>query len=192
MAEKRSLTNFDVYERYVKVFKADADAARHFMADETQLGVTSNAQVHVKRWSNKIRTLRKKWAQLSKARKEEKTKQAFLEYQQQPFHEKESSDPSVLNPTSPPLQPSDMEENSPMDSNHVKSIAPLDQLSPRHSRRKTDAILALVREEAEKQQISSTQLLGYLLHRYSFFTICNDAYVIYFYFSGRITSQTDQ
>ena len=43
MAEKRSLTNFDVYERYVKVFKAD------FMADETQLGVTSNAQVHVKR-----------------------------------------------------------------------------------------------------------------------------------------------
>ena len=58
MAEKRSLTNFDVYERYVKVFKADADAARHFMGDETQLGVTSNAQVHVKRWSNKIRTLR--------------------------------------------------------------------------------------------------------------------------------------
>ena len=122
------------------------------MADEAQLVVTSDAQVHVKRWSNKIRTLRKKWAkkwaQLSKARKEEKTKQAFLAYQQQPFHEQESSDPSVLNPTSPPLQPSDMEENSPMDSNHVKSITPLDQLSPRHSRRRTDAILALVREEA--------------------------------------------
>ena len=85
MAGKIRLTNFDVYERYVKVFKADADAARHFTADETQLGVTSDAQVHVKRWSNKIRTLRKKWAQLSKARKEEKTKQAFLEYQKQPF-----------------------------------------------------------------------------------------------------------
>ena len=105
---------------------------------------------------------------MSKARKEEKTKQAFLEYQQQPFHEQESSDPSVLNPTSPPQQPSDMKKNSPMDSNHVKSITPLDQLS--HSRRRTDAILALVREEAEKQQISSTQLLGYLLHRYSFFS----------------------
>ena len=84
MAEK-SLTNFDVYEKYIKVFKADGDAARHFMADETQLGVTSDAQVHVKRWSNKIRTLRKKWAQLSKARKEEKTKQAFLVYQQEPL-----------------------------------------------------------------------------------------------------------
>ena len=122
------------------------------MTDEAQLVVTSDAQVHVKRWSNKIRTLRKKWAkkwaQLSKARKEEKTKQAFLAYQQQPFHEQESSDPSVLNPTSPPLQPSDMEENSPMDSNHVKSITPLDQLSPRHSQRRTDAIMALVREEA--------------------------------------------
>ena len=85
MAEKRSLTNFDGYERYVKVFKADADAARHFMADETQLGVTSDAQVHVKRWSNKIRALRKKWAQLSKARKEETTKQQVC--QQQPFYE---------------------------------------------------------------------------------------------------------
>ena len=62
------------------------------MADEAQLVVTSDAQVHVKRWC-KIRTLRKKWAQLSKARKEEKTKQAFLAYQQQSFHEQESSDP---------------------------------------------------------------------------------------------------
>ena len=115
------------------------------MADEAQLVVTSDAQVHVKRWCNRIRTLRKKWAQLSKARKEEKTKQAFLAYQQQPFYEQESSDPSVLNPS--PLQPSDMEKNSAMDSMHVKSITPLDQLSPRHSRRRTESILALVREE---------------------------------------------
>ena len=64
MAEKISLTNADVYETYVKVFKADAEAARHFIADQTQLGVTSD----VNRWSNKIRTLRKKWAKLSKAR----------------------------------------------------------------------------------------------------------------------------
>ena len=77
------------------------------MADEAQLVVTSDAQVHVNRWCNKIRTLRKKWAQLSKVRKEEKTKQAFLAYQQQPFYEQESSDPSVLNPAPP--QPLDME-----------------------------------------------------------------------------------
>ena len=82
MAEKRSLTNADVYETYVKDFKADAEAARHFIADQTQLGVTSD----VKRWSNKIQTLRKKWAKLSKARKEEKTTQAFLLYQQEPFY----------------------------------------------------------------------------------------------------------
>ena len=88
-----------------------------------------------------------------KARKEEKTKQAFLLYQQEPFYEQEGS------------------ENSAMDCMHVKPITPLDQLSPRHSRRRTDSILALVREEAEKQQISSIQLLGYLLHRYRYFTI---------------------
>ena len=69
---------------------------------------------------------------------------------------------SVLN--SLLLQPSDMEKNSAMDSMHVKYITPLDQLSPRHSQRRIVSILALVREEAEKQQISSAQLLGYLLH----------------------------
>ena len=116
------------------------------MTDNAQLVVTSDEQVHVKRWSNKIRTLKKKWAQLSKARKEEKTKQAFLAYQQQPFYEQESNDPSVLNPSPP--QPLDMVKNSAMDSMHVKSITPLDQLSPRHSRRRTESILALVREEA--------------------------------------------
>ena len=47
MAEKRSVTNLDVYERYVKVFKADADAVRHFIADKAQLVVTSDAQVHL-------------------------------------------------------------------------------------------------------------------------------------------------
>ena len=41
MAEKK---NLDVYET---VFKADADAARHFLTDEAQRVVTSDAQVHV-------------------------------------------------------------------------------------------------------------------------------------------------
>ena len=71
-------------------------------------------------------------------RNEEKTKQAFLAYQQQPFYWQESSDPSAFNPS--PLQPLDMEKNnSAMDSMHVKSIALLD---PRHSRRRTESILS--------------------------------------------------
>ena len=45
------------------------------------------------------------------------------------------------------------------------TLTPLDALSPRHCKRRTDALLALLKEEAEVQKITTTQLLGYMLHR---------------------------
>ena len=43
-------------------------------------------------------------------------------------------------------------------------ITPLDKLSPRHTKRRKDALFSLLKEEAEEQKIT-TQLLGFLLHR---------------------------
>ena len=45
-------------------------------------------------------------------------------------------------------------------------LSPLDEVSQRHAKRRTDALLAQLREEADNQMITTTQLLGYLLHRY--------------------------
>ena len=47
----------------------------------------------------------------------------------------------------------------------TSTIAPLDALSPCHSKRRTDALFALLKEEADMQKITTTQLLGYMLHR---------------------------
>ena len=38
-----------------------------------------------------------------------------------------------------------------------------DELSTRHTKR-TDALFSLLKEEAEEQKITTTQLLGFLLH----------------------------
>ena len=49
-------------------------------------------------------------------------------------------------------------------------LSPLDELSQRHARRRTDAILThdQSKEEAEKQTITVTQFLGYLLYRVNY------------------------
>lgn len=50
----------------------------------------------------------------------------------------------------------------------TSTIAPLNALSSRHFKRRTDALLALLKEEAEVQKITTTQLLGYMLHGESY------------------------
>ena len=45
------------------------------------------------------------------------------------------------------------------------TLTPLDEVS-HHLAKRTDALLSQLREEFEKQMITTTQLLGYLLHRY--------------------------
>ena len=42
----------------------------------------------------------------------------------------------------------------------TSTIAPLDALSPRHSKRRTDALFALLKEKADVQKLTATQLLG--------------------------------
>ena len=44
-------------------------------------------------------------------------------------------------------------------------LSPLDQLSPRQRSRRTQALMSLIQEEAEENSITTSQLLGYLLHR---------------------------
>ena len=44
-------------------------------------------------------------------------------------------------------------------------LSPLDQLSPRQRSRRTQALMSLLQEEAEENSITTSQLLGYLLHR---------------------------
>ena len=51
------------------------------------------------------------------------------------------------------------------DEESTSKITPLDELSPRHTKRITDALFSLLKEEAEEQKITTTQLLGFLLHR---------------------------
>ena len=49
------------------------------------------------------------------------------------------------------------------DEESTSKITPLDELSPHHTKRRTDALFSLLKEEAEEQKI--TQLLGFLLLR---------------------------
>ena len=47
-------------------------------------------------------------------------------------------------------------------------LSPLDQLSPRQRSRRTQALMSLLQEEAEENSITTSQLLGYLLHRQNY------------------------
>ena len=44
-------------------------------------------------------------------------------------------------------------------------LSPLDQLSPCQRSRRIQALMSLLQEEAEENSITTSQLLGYLLHR---------------------------
>eukprot|EP00731_Ephydatia_muelleri_P012099 Em0006g993a len=56
-------------------------------------------------------------------------------------------------------------ETSEPGNKRVRLVSPLNELSPRQTRRRTDDLFSALREEAMKQHITTTQLLGYLLHR---------------------------
>ena len=49
-------------------------------------------------------------------------------------------------------------------------LSPLDQLSPRQRSRRTQALMSLLQEEANENSITTSQLLGYLLHRENYVT----------------------
>ena len=118
-----------------------------------------------KYWANRVGLLRNKWSKLSQAKKLDTTKEAFLSYQTEIFYEPATIQENLDTPLS---SASSCEESPPAvvggreTGKGLTPISPLDDVSQRHAKRRTDALLS----QAEKQMITTTQLLGYLLHRY--------------------------
>lgn len=116
--------------------------------------------------------LRRKWSRLNRSKKLDQTKKAFLLYQKQVFYEPMI----ILDHQDTPLSSASSREERPGSPPPVMEgietdkgptpLSPLDEISQHHAKRRTDALLAQLREEAENQMITTTQLLGYLLHRY--------------------------
>ena len=115
----------------------------------------------------RIRSLRNK---LSKGQKSSSdgTKKAFVDFQQETFfipdgtdHDRDRRSASI----EPTVAGSSDDGNDVQEEESTSKITPLDELSPRHTKRRTDALFSLLKEEAEEQKITTTQLLGFLLHR---------------------------
>ena len=117
--------------------------------------------------------LRRKWNKLNRNKRSEKTIEAYLSYQREVFYNPSTivEDDITMSSASSPEQNveggSTVEENEEV---HMRTVplSPLDELSQRHARRRTDAILTQLNEVAEKQMITVTQLLGYLLYRVNY------------------------
>ena len=164
MADDRStsISNQEVFERYVMKVKSNVEAARRFMNDE---GIVDEP-IGLDRWVYRFRRLRSRWAKLSKRQKSESTKKAFMEFQQERFLKPDVTDEPMAAQSSDEHEGDEVEEiEKEQDEASTSTIAPLDALSPHHSKRRTDALFALLKEEAEMQKITTTQLLGYMLHR---------------------------
>ena len=88
-----------------------------------------------------------------------------MEFQQERFFKPDVTDEPTVAQSSDEHEGDEVEEiEKVQDEASTSTIAPLDALSPRHSKRRTDALFTLLKEEAEVQKIT-TQLLGYMLHR---------------------------
>ena len=87
-----------------------------------------------------------------------------MEFQQERFFKPDGTDEPTAAHSSDEHE-GDEDIKKEQDEASTSTIAPLDALSPRHSTRRTDALFALLKEEAEMQKITTTQLLGYMLHR---------------------------
>ena len=78
MADDRRITNVEAFERYVAKFRSNTEAARRFLLDEGLDTGTDDLGV-LNRGVYRIRSLRNKWARLSKGQKSSSdgTKKAF-------------------------------------------------------------------------------------------------------------------
>ena len=177
MAQKgKSISNADAYDKYIKRFKSDWEASGHFISDESLLSEKDQSSKLKKHWSNRMirmALLRRKWNKLNRNKRSEKTIETFLSHQQEVFYNLSTivEDDITMSSASSPEQNveggSTVEENEEV---HMRTVplSPLDELSQRHARRRTDAILTQLKEEAEKQMITVTQFLGYLLYRVNY------------------------
>ena len=147
MAQKgKSISNADAYDKYIKRFKSDWEASGHFISDESLLSEKDQSSKLKKHWSNRMALLRRKWNKLNRNKRSEKTIEAFLSYQQEVFYNPSTivEDDITMSSASSPEQNveggSTVEENEEV---HMRTVplSPLDELSQRHARRRTDAIL---------------------------------------------------
>ena len=90
MANKRStsISNQEAFERYVMKFKSNVEAARRFMNDE---GIVDKP-ISLDQWVYRFRSLRSRWAKLSKRQKSESIKKAFMEFQLDSFFKPDVTD----------------------------------------------------------------------------------------------------
>ena len=80
-----------------------------------------------------------------------------MEFQQERFFKPDGTDEPTAAHSSDEHEGDEVEDiKKEQDEASTSTITPLNALSPRHS---------LLKEEAEMQKITTTQLLGYMLHR---------------------------
>ena len=164
---KREIDNGEAWERYVKQFRSNSEAAEQFIADEKLVGNEDQRRGLKKKWVNRMGLLRSKWAKLSRARKSEQTKESFQNFKLEIFFDRDQSDLPVNEQSNVEEEKADSEEleTSEPGNKRVRLVSPLNELSPRQTQRRTDNLFSALREKAMKQYITTTQLLGYLLHR---------------------------
>ena len=97
------------------------------------------------RWVYRIRSLRNKWARLSKGQKSSSdgTKKVFLDFQQETFFIPDGTDHDCDRRSAsikPTVAGSSDDGNDVQEQESTSNITPLDELSPRHTKRITDAL----------------------------------------------------
>ena len=168
MTEKHKITNLEAHTRYVKKFKSNTEAARQFLDDE---GLKKGKELE-KKWAFRFLWLRSKWIKMNKGKsKRSKTaimafhnfrKKCFMKQWIVPVH----AEACALVDTSMSGEGSSGRDSLDVPQVEKESLlSPLDVVSPRQRNRRTQALLSLIQEEAEENNITPSQLLGYLLHK---------------------------
>ena len=174
MATTAKITNVEAYNRYVKKYSSNLEAARQFMADE---GVQGTEAVE-KQLANRFLLLRTNWMKMNrgKSRRSAASMKAFESFQESVFYEaaktvSDLSSAEQCRPTSADTCTSG-EVSSECDtdcsrelegrSEEVKKmmLSPLDQLSPCQRSRRTQALMSLLQEEANENSITTSRRLG--------------------------------
>ncbi|KAL5503064.1 hypothetical protein EMCRGX_G009955 [Ephydatia muelleri] len=151
MATTEKITNVEAYNKYVKKYKSNIQAARQFMADE---GVRGMEAVE-KQWTNRFLSLRTNWAKMNreKSRRSAASMVAFQSFHKAVFDEAETTASDITSAEECRHQLMRQEKG------------PVNVLSPRQRSRRTQELMSLLQEEEEENSITTSQLLGYLLHR---------------------------
>ena len=153
MATTEKITNVEAYNKYVKKYKSNIQAARQFMADE---GVRGMLAVE-KQWTNRFLSLRTNRAKMNrgKSRRSAASMVAFQSFQKAVFYEAATTASDLTSAEEcRPTSADTSGEGSGTDCSRVLEgqieevktlvLSPLDQLSPRQRSRRTKALMSLL------------------------------------------------